>query len=213
MKLGILGTGTVGKALVKGLLGKGYDIEMGTRDPAKEKLVAWRDEKAPKAILATFSDVARNNDFLILAVGWEHLEDFCQYVKDVDLAGKIIIDVTNPIEFVNGVIELEVGFNDSAGEMVQRAFPNSHVVKAFNAVAAPQMANPHFEEGIPDMFIAGNDNDAKKSVTAFLEEIGWRVIDAGGIEKSRWLEPFALLFIDYSIRTKSAKHGFSMLRE
>jgi predicted dinucleotide-binding enzyme len=108
---------------------------------------------------------------------------------------------------------LAVGHTDSAGEQVQRWLPDSHVVKAFNTVGNRHMVKPEFPDGPPDMFICGNDARAKQTVTDLLKAFGWPVIDIGGIEGARYLEPLAMIWILYLLRTKTGDHAFKLLRK
>ena len=106
-----------------------------------------------------------------------------------------------------------MGHSDSLGERVQRWLPKARVVKAFNTVGRDHMVHPEFPGGPPDMFICGNDAEAKKTVTGFLAAFGWNTIDIGGIEGARILEPLALLWVTYAMRTNSWNHAFKLLRK
>lgn len=175
--IGILGTGMVGKELSQSLSKLGYNIILGTRDPEREELVSWAAENAPRVSLQTFKDCASNSEFLIVAVNYENLDGFFELVEGADFRGKTIVDLMNPLNLSSGAPELGVGFNDSLGEIVQRKLHDAHVVKALNSITCSKMVNPQFEEGTADMLIAGNDSSAKREVTEFLSELGWRVID------------------------------------
>ena len=130
------------------------------------------------------------------------------------LAGKLLIDATNPLDASNGAPFMAIGHTDSAGETVQRALPSARVVKAFNTINCGLFVQPNFADGKPDMFIAGNDAAAKQQVTEILKSFGWRgAVDAGGIEKSRLLEPLAMLWIDYGVTRNHWTHGFSLLNQ
>src|SRR5205085_9557480 len=130
-----------------------------------------------------------------------------------NLAGKTVIDVTNPLDFSKGAPSLAIGFGDSAGERVQRMLPSSKVVKAFNTVGNPHMIHPTFDCGPPTMFICGNSQDSKKQVTEILEKFGWEAVDIGGIEESRLLEPLAMVWIRYFMSTGAGNHAFKLLRK
>lgn len=122
-----------------------------------------------------------------------------------------MIDATNPLRFPEGGLpELYVGFDDSLGEQVQRALPDSRVVKAFNTVGNALMVDPDLPGGPPTMFIGG-DEDGKATVTGILEEFGWEVSDLGGIETSRLLEPICLAWSYHGIRAGSWDHAFKLL--
>jgi 8-hydroxy-5-deazaflavin:NADPH oxidoreductase len=124
----------------------------------------------------------------------------------------VVLDATNPLDFSGGAPALAIGFNTSGGETVQALLPRSHVVKVFNTITAQHMVNPQFNDGSPDMLIAGNDDAAKQWVLALLQTFGWRgAIDMGDIRQSRLLEPLAMLWISYGIRNNHLVHGFSLL--
>lgn len=213
MKIGILGTGSVGQHLAKSLLRKGHEVIIGTRDPSREDLVEWKNANAAESQIQTFKDCATNSEFLFLAVNFENLKSFFEHLQGADINGKTIIDLCNPLDFSTGSPELAIGFTDSVGEIVQQNLPEAHVVKTLNCITGSQMIDPMFEDGIADMFMAGDSEEAKSEVKAFLESVGWRVIDLGGIKESRLLEPFAMIWIKYSIDHKTGSHGFSMLRK
>ena len=109
--------------------------------------------------------------------------------------------------------QLYAGHTDSLGEQVQRWLPEARVVKAFNTVGNAQMIKPKFPGGPPDMFICGNDDAAKKLVAQISEQFGWGVIDIGGIEGSRYLEPMGMVWVLHGIRTKTWNHAFKMLKK
>ncbi len=125
-----------------------------------------------------------------------------------------MIDATNPLDFSKGVPPiLTVGHTSSLGEQIQKWIPDAKVVKAFNSIGNAHMINPQFPGGPPDMFICGNDEDAKQKVTEILKNFGWSVIDIGGIEGSRYLEPLAMVWIVYGFRTNTWNHAFKLLRK
>jgi len=131
-----------------------------------------------------------------------------------NLAGKIVIDSTNPLLFSPGKPPaLALGHTDSGGEQVQRWLPESRVVKCFNTVGHAHMVHPDFPGGPPDMFLCGNEAGAKETVTGICREFGWPVIDIGGIEGARLLEPICILWVLYGIRTNSLNHAFKLLRK
>jgi hypothetical protein len=147
-------------------------------------------------------------------VSWTGAENALKLAGAENLAGKVVIDATNPLRFVPGLAPgLALGHTDSAGEQVQRWLPAARVVKAFNSVGYSQMFKPDFPDGPPDMFICGDDDAAKKTVTDILMSFGWSTIDIGGIEGSRLLEPLCVLWVDYAIRANSHSHAFKLLRK
>ncbi len=213
MKIGILGTGEVGKALAKGFLGIGYEVMIGTRDPKSEKAAAVLSA-VPGVQAGSFSEAAAFGEMAALCTLWSGTEAAINAADQKNLAGKLVIDVTNPLVFpLNAPPSLALGHTDSGGEQVQRWLPDSKVVKAFNIVGNPDMVNPEFEGGPPDMFIGGNDAAAKTKVTEILTAFGWNTTDLGGIETARLLEPLCILWVYYGIKTGGWRHAIKMLKK
>lgn len=219
MKIGILGSGDVGRKLADGLIEVGHEVKIGTRDPAKEQIVQWvrnhvdRGEKQ-KASAGIFAEAASFGEMVIIATLWDGTVDAIKMADPTkNLTGKMVIDVTNPLDFSKGMPpKLAVGHTDSAGETVQRLLPDAKVVKTLNIVGNPHMVHPDFPCGPPTMFICGNDDEAKKMVIdSILTPFGWETIDIGGIEGARLLEPLAMLWITYYFRTNNGNHAFKLL--
>ncbi len=211
-RIGILGTGDVGQSLGKGFCDQGHEVRMGTRDPAGDKVRAWVAANGPRASAGTFAEAAEFAEVAVVATLWSGTESALRLAGPERLAGKVVIDATNPLAFVpNAPPGLAVGHTDSAGEQVQRWLPAARVVKAFNTVGAPHMVHPRFPGGPPDMFICGDDDDAKRVVTELCVAFGWQVIDVGGIAGARLLEPLCLVWLQYGIRSGSWNHAFKML--
>lgn len=214
MKIGILGTGDVGQALGIGFATLGHNVKMGSRDPNQEKVKAWVNKAGAKVSAGTFAEAAAYGELAVLCTIWTGAENAIRLAGPDNLAGKVVIDTTNPLDFSDGIPpKLTVGHTDSAGEQVQRWLPNSRVVKAFNIVGNAHMFKPEFPGGPPDMFICGNDDQAKATVTDMLKTFGWSVIDIGGIECSRYLEPLAMVWIRHFFRVNSVNHAFKLLRK
>jgi predicted dinucleotide-binding enzyme len=214
MKIGILGSGDVGRKLADGFIELGHQVKIGSRDPRQSKLTEWIDKHdKEKASSGTFADTASFGELVVLATLWTGTADAIRLADSRNFASKIVIDVTNPLDFINGMPpRLALGHTDSAGETVQRMLPDSKVVKTFNIVGNPHMIRPDFPGGKPTMFICGNDDEAKKMVTDdILTRFGWETIDIGGIEGSRLLEPLALLWITHYFRTGNGNHAFKLL--
>jgi predicted dinucleotide-binding enzyme len=213
MKIGVLGTGDVGRVLGAGFAALGHEVKIGSRDPQKPEVREWLKKVGAKASAGTFADAAAFGDIVVLAIAWTGTENAIRLAGPEHFAGKAVIDVTNPLDFATGAPRLAVGYTDSAGESVQRWLPQSKVVKAFNHVGNAHMVNPKFPDGPPTMLICGNDAGAKKMVTGLLEAFQWSVVDIGAIEGSRLLEPLALLWITYGFRTNTWSHAFKLLRK
>jgi predicted dinucleotide-binding enzyme len=214
MKIGIIGSGDVGQVLGAGFAKAGHQVMLGTRDPAQEKVRSWVAKTGSGATAGTFAEAAAFAEAAVLATSWSGTESAIGLAGPSRLAGKVVIDATNPLDFSAGVPpRLAVGHTDSGGERVQRWLPEARVVKAFNSVGNPHMVKPDFPGGPPDMFICGNDDAAKRTVTGFLEGFGWSVLDLGGIEMSRYLEPLAMVWIVTFFKTGSGNHAFKLLRK
>ncbi len=216
MKIGILGSGDVGRKLADGFIELGHQVKIGSRDPRQSKLTEWIDKHdKEKASSGTFADTASFGELVVLATLWTGTADAIRHADSRNFASKIVIDVTNPLDFSNGMPpRLALGHTDSAGETVQRMLRDSKVVKTFNIVGNPHMIHPDFPGGKPTMFICGNDDEAKKMVTNdILTRFGWETIDIGGIEGSRLLEPLALLWITHYFRTGNGNHAFKLLQK
>jgi 8-hydroxy-5-deazaflavin:NADPH oxidoreductase len=211
VRVGVLGSGDVGKVLAGGFIKLGHDVKIGSRDP--EKLREWVEKAGEHASAGTFEETAKFGDVLVLATLGAGAESALQMAGPDNFAGKVVIDATNPLDFSTGAPKLSVGFNDSLGEQVQRWIPKARVVKAFNTVGNAHMINPDFPNGPPDMFLCGNDDDAKKIVTQVCKHWGWGVIDLGGIESSRYLEPMCMTWVLYGVKAGSWNHAFKMLQK
>jgi len=214
MKIGILGSGDVGKALSAGFAKLGHEVKIGTRDPKSEKARALVKNAGGNTSAGTFEEVAAFGEVMVIATLWSGTENAIKLANKNNFSGKVVIDATNPLDFSLGMPpKLTHGHKDSGGEQVQRWLPNAKVVKAFNIVGNEHMVNPKFPGGPPDMFICGNDDKAKKTVTDILTQLGWSTIDIGGIEGSRLLEPMCILWVTYGARTNSWNHAFKLLRK
>lgn len=214
MNVGILGTGDVGRALGNAFLTLGHDVKMGARAAGGEKAVTWVKSAGPKASEGTFAEAASFGDLLILATLGSANESAIQMAGPASFDGKVLLDTTNPLDFSKGFPPtLSVGHTDSAGEQVQRLLPAARVVKVFNTVGHAHMFRPDFPGGPPDMFLCGNDDSAKKNVSELLGEFGWGVIDLGGIEGSRLLEPLCMVWVLHGARSGSWNHALKMLRK
>lgn len=214
MKIGIIGSGDVGRTLASGFIRYGHEVMLGSRDIKQEKVQQWFIDSGKNASLGNFAEAAIYGEVIVLATPWSGTKNAVDLAEASNFAGKTVIDVTNPLDFSGGVPpKLAVGMTDSAGERVQSWLPDAHVVKAFNIVGSSHMINPQFPEGKPDMFICGNDQKSKETVTKFLDYFGWQSIDLGNIEISRLLEPLAMIWIVYGFKTNTWAHAFKLMRK
>jgi predicted dinucleotide-binding enzyme len=214
MRIGILGTGDVGKALGKGFLALGHEVKMGAREAGNDKAAAWVKEIGGKASAGTFADTAAFGELVVLATKGTANESVLRAAGSDTLKGKVVIDATNPLDASAGFPpRLNPSGNDSGGEQVQRLVPGAHVVKAFNSVGNAHMFKPSFPGGPPDMFIAGDNDEAKKTVGGLLKDFGWGVIDCGGISSARYLEAMCLIWVLHGAKTGGWNHAFKMLHK
>jgi predicted dinucleotide-binding enzyme len=200
MRIAILGSGAVGQALSRGLARHGHDVVIGTRKESVEDLPVATPDKA-----------VQDADLVFLSVLGTAAVDVVTGLGE-QLRGKVVVDTTNPLDFSSGAPALFVGHTDSLGEQVQRAVPEAHVVKAYNIVGNALMVDPDVPGGPPTMLIGGNSDEAKAKVTDLLESTGWDVVDLGGIEVSRHLEPMCIAWVLCGFRTGSWQHAFRLLR-
>lgn len=213
MHIGILGSGDVGRTLGAGLARHGHEVMLGTRDPEASRIRDWVKETGHSVRAGTFAEAADFARLAILATAWSGTGHALELAGKDRLKDNVVVDVTNPLVFGDGPPTLALSGDDSAGEQVQRWLPDSHVVKTLNHVGHAHMVHPDFPGGPPDMFLCGNDAEAKTQVAGLLETLGWPAIDLGGIEMSRYLEPLAMVWIVHTIRTGRGDHAFKLLRK
>lgn len=213
MKIGVLGSGEVGRVLAAGFLKHGHEAMLGTRDPKKKEIQDWV-RATPKAKSGTFEEAARFGETVVLAVLGRVAGSVIDLARPENLAGKTVIDTTNPIAEeppVNGVLKYTTAANASLGEWIQAKIPRSHVVKAFNSVGSALMVNPEFAQGKPTMFLCGDDAGAKARVAGIIEQFGWEPYDCGGIASARALEPLCILWCLPGFLRNDWRHAFKVL--
>jgi 8-hydroxy-5-deazaflavin:NADPH oxidoreductase len=212
MKVGILGSGDVGRTLAAGFLKHDYDVAIGTRDPAK--LAAWGREH-PRTRVVSFAEAAQFGDLVVLAVKGSAAAEVVSSAGPRTLAGKTVIDTSNPIAEAppqHGVLKFFTSLEESLMERQQKRFADVRFVKAFNSVGAARMVNPEFASGKPTMFICGNDAAAKQTVTRILGQFGWDTADMGGVEAARAIEPLCMLWCIPGFLHNQWTHAFSLLK-
>lgn len=196
MNIGILGSGITAQTIGSKLVQQGHEVMLGSREEAKPSSVIWARDAGQHALYGTFRNAAEFGEVIFnCTLGMASL-DALQMAGADHLKGKILIDTANPIDRSTGVWKLTVANTDSLGEQIQRAFPETRVVKTLNTLNANVMADPaKLLEGT-DIFISGNDLDAKATVIRYLREwFGWRhVIDLGDITTARGVEMYVLLW-------------------
>ncbi len=212
-RVGVLGSGEVGRRMAAGFSSRGHDVMIGSREPDKPELREWLDGDGAGINAGTFPETAAHGDLIVLAVLGNAAEEAIAEAGPDSFAGKVVIDAMNPLDFSAGFPpKLSICGEDSLGERVQRALPDAKVVKAFNTIGNPYFVDPSFSEGRPTMLIAGNDDDAKRTVGDIVADFGWPdAIDIGGIEGSRELEAICILWVKIGGRRGAWDHGFKLL--
>lgn len=213
-QVGILGSGTVGQVLADGFLKHGYAVKRGSREPGK--LAEWKAKATGDASVGTFAETAAWADTIVLAVKGVAAEAVLEQAGIANLAGKLVIDATNPIADVapvNGVLSYFTGPNESLMERLQKKAPKARFVKAFSCVGNVHMINPDFGGLKPSMFICGDDAAAKAEVTEILTAFGWETEDVGGVMSARGIEPLCILWCIPAMTGKGAGHAFKLLHK
>jgi 8-hydroxy-5-deazaflavin:NADPH oxidoreductase len=211
MRIGVIGSGTVATTLAAGFLKHGYEVTVGSRSPGKLQDFA---DKSNGVKLGSFAEAAAFGEVIVLAVKGTAAAEALRLAGTANLAGKPVIDATNPIKDappVKGVLQFFTDINLSLLEQLQAEFPDAHLVKAFNSVGAAAMVNPQFAGGKPTMFIAGNSDAAKAKVRGILDEFGWETADMGPAEAARAIEPLCMLWCIPGFTKNDWHHAFKLL--
>lgn len=215
MKIGILGTGTVGETIATKLATRGHDVMMGSRSATNEKAVAWAKSSNGRGRAGTFRDAATHGELVFNCTSGAVSLDVMALATPDALAGKILVDVANPLDFSRGMPPtLTVANTDSLGEQIQRALPSTKVVKTLNTVNCQVMVDPKRVPGDHALFVCGDDPGAKSTVTAFLEEqFGWTtILDVGGISSARATEAYVTLWVRLYGTLGTADFNIGILR-
>jgi len=217
MRVGVLGTGTVGRTLASKLVSLGHEVRMGSRQAGNEHAVEWAREAGEGASEGSFADAAEFGELLINATAGAASLDALGMAGGGNLAGKVLIDVSNPLDFSRGMPPvLAVCNDDSVAESIQREFPGARVVKSLNTVNADVMVTPDVVPGDHVMFVAGNDDEAKRQVTDLLESFGWpreRVVDLGDVTGARGMEMYLPLWLRLFRARGTARLNIGLLTE
>jgi len=198
MRIGVLGTGIVGKTIAHKLAKLGHDVRMGSRAAGSEKAKAWVREAGGKSSEGTFADAAMHGEIVFNCTSGIGSLDALKAAGGENLQGKTLVDVANPLDFSKGMPPtLTVCNTDSLAEQIQRAFPTANVVKTLNTVTAAVMVEPPIIPGVHTMFVSGNDQKAKAEVIDILKTgFGWKeVIDLGDIKGARTQEMHLALWL------------------
>lgn len=212
-RVGVLGSGVVGRVLANGFLKHGYQVMVGTRQPGN--LQDWLVEGGENASLGSFEDAARFGDVVVLAVKGSAAEFVLDLAGAANLHGKTLIDTCNPISSdppENGVLKYFTPANMSLMEQLQAKYSRIHFVKAFNSVGNALMVDPDLKEK-PTMFICGNSDESKNEVKTILKQFGWEYADMGGVEAARPIEMLAILWCIPGFLRHEWNHAFKLIKE
>ena len=212
-QVGVLGSGVVGQTLAGGFVKHGFETMIGSREP--EKLAEWAKKAGPLAKAGSVEEATRFGEIVVLAVKGTVAEEVVRKAGAQALAGKVVIDATNPIADAApaaGVLTLFTKPGESLMERLQRSAPEARFVKAFNSVGNALMINPKLRGGPPTMFICGNDGEARKEVAEILTLFGWDTEDMGTAESARAIEPLCVHWCIPGFLKNDWMHAFKMLR-
>jgi predicted dinucleotide-binding enzyme len=214
MRFGILGTGTVGQTLGTRLVQLGHDVKLGSRTAANEKAAKWVSAAGEHATHGTFADAAVFGEMVFNCTGGMVSLAALNEAGAENLKNKVVVDVSNPLDFSHGFPPtLTVCNTDSVAEQIQRAFPDAKVVKALNTMTASLMVNPAGVPGDHDLFLCGNDADAKARVTELLRSFGWRgILDLGDITAARGMEMILPIWLRLMGTFKTPMFNFHIAR-
>lgn len=219
MRIGVLGTGAVGHALATRLVSLGHDVMMGSRDARNPKAMAWATGSTGPgpASAGSFADVVRHGELVINATaGPASLAALKAASGGEALSGKVLVDVSNPLDFSNGTPSiLTVANDDSLAEQIQREFPQARVVKTLNTVSATVMVHPEAVPGGHTVFVAGDDPAARHTVIELLGELGWLngdILDLGGLQAARGMEMYVRLWLSMVAAQKTPMFNIRVAR-
>jgi hypothetical protein len=222
MRVGIIGSGQVGQTLAAGFSKKGHDVVLGTRDPkaalanvkagpmGQQPLSAWAKAN-PKVKVATMAEAAKHGEVLVMAVHGTAMESAVKAAGPANLAGKLVLDTSNPLEFGPNGVHKPASIPDSCLQVGQRAAPKAKFVKAWNQVPGGVMVDPKLPGGPGDIFTCGDDATAKADAAAILKAFGWNTVDVGGASVAPYVEAMGLAVINYGAKSNDWGWGLKML--
>jgi len=214
MKVGIIGSGVVGKTLAKAFVAEGYDAILGTRNTSKEDVVKFNKET--NIPVATFEETAKQADLVVLATKGTAAEEAIRLAGIENIGHKIVLDTTNPIADApptNGVLHYFTSLDESLMERIQKLIPDAKLVKVFNIAGNGTMYKPSYPDGKPTMFICGNDERAKTVARDILILFGWETEDMGTAEAARAIEPLCILWCIPGFLHNQWTHAFKLLKK
>ena len=199
MKIAVMGTGSAGRALGTKLAGLGHEVMMGSRTADNENAVEWAEGAGDDASHGTFADAAAFGELIVNCTAGGASVEALRSAGAANLAGKTLIDVANPLDFSRGRPPTLLFCNtESLGERIQDEFPDARVVKSLNTMNAAVMVDPGVVSGDHDVFVCGNDAEAKQQVVELLESFGWpseNIVDLGDISSARGTEMYLPLWL------------------
>jgi hypothetical protein len=215
MRIGILGTGDVGQAVGARLVELGHEVRLGSRAAGNERAAAWARNAGAKASAGTFADAARHGEVLFNCTLGTASVEALRAAGEASLAGKVIVDVANPLDFSKGFPpSLFVSNTDSLAETIQRAFPKAKVVKALNTMWCGVMVNPRMLPDTHHTYLSGDDGAAKDVVRGLLRQFGWKdeeIVDLGDLSTARGTESVLPLWVRIYGATKSGAFNFKIV--
>lgn len=216
MNIGVLGTGSVGSTIGSKLIELGHKVMMGSRTANNEKALAWLANHAENASTGTFAEAASFGHIILNCTAGTATMEVLQLAGDENIAGKVWIDIANPLDFSNGFPpSLSIVNTNSLAEEIQKTYPAVQVVKALNTMWAGLMVNPSLiNGGDHNTFICGNDSEAKSVTTQLLKSFGWEeknILDLGDISKARGLEMYLPLWLSIYGATKNGAFNIKVV--
>jgi len=214
VRIGILGTGVVGQTIGGKLADLGHDVKLGSRTATNEKAAKWVAQHGSHASQGTFADAASFGEIVFNCTSGMVSLEALHSAGAANLAGKVLVDVSNPLDFSHGMPPtLSVCNSDSIAEQIQRAFPDARVVKTLNTTNAAVMVNPSVVPGDHDIFVSGNEAGAKSQVSELLRSFGWKtIIDLGDISSARGVEMLLPIWLRLMGTFKTATFNFHVAR-
>ncbi|HTA84298.1 MAG TPA: NAD(P)-binding domain-containing protein [Bacteroidia bacterium] len=216
MKIGIIGTGVVGSAIGTRLVQAGHEVMMGSRTTNNEKAVQWVKTAGGNALQGTFAEAAAFGEIIFNCTKGEISLEALKLAGEKNLKGKVLVDVANPLDFSKGmppILTPSLCNTNSLGEEIQKAFPDTHVVKALNTMNCNLMVNPKLVSGSHDVIICGNEISAKAKVANILQEFGWAdVIDLGDITSARATEMLLPIWVRLMMKYQSPNFNFKIVK-
>ncbi len=216
MRYGVLGTGIVGQTIATKLVQLGHQVMMGSRTAGGDKAKSWAANAGDLATEGTFADAAGFAETIVNATAGGASIEALKAAGTENISNKVLIDIANPLVFGDSGMSLSVCNTDSLAEQIQREFPQARVVKSLNTMSATVMTSPAALNGDHNVFVAGNDAEAKSAVAMLLQSFGWpleRIIDIGDSSGARGLEAYLLLWIRLFQTTGSPDVNIALVKK